>query len=292
MAFGPPPFDTQKVIDQLVSQGLPLDQATQIANSMANDVNGVSQSPENKIINTAAPIAGAVVGGAAAAGAAAGGNAAGGGASGSGSSGGSSGAGGGASGSGSSGGSSGTDWTGLLSSLGSDAVNFIKSYGGDVVAGLAAYEAYHRSQQADQYAQQAGTAANQSWNAKAPIRAMGISGLLGSGKGNPFASATGMPVANGPTGTNGTNQTGGNYSGPIPPAIQQGAIQNPNFANGQAPQPATGGPPNILNALAQNQASAGPFVPRNPAVPVAPSTQPTPGMGGGGYIAPMKIAGT
>jgi hypothetical protein len=256
--FGPPKIDQQKLYDQLVAQGVPSDVALHMVQRMAGSIDGITQTGENKVLNTALPIAGAVAGGLGVAGAVAG---AAGTAGNSGTDGSDSGSGngpgdtpdvgntnppdGGTPSSGNSGssggGSSGINWGSLASSLGSDVSGFLKNWGGDLLTGLAVYTAAQRQKQANQYAQGALAQEQSLFNDKAPVRALGIAGLENAGAGNPFATRTPAPVTlagNGPTGPNGTNQTGGTYAGPLPPGIGQGAIQDPAFANGQAPTPA------------------------------------------------------
>jgi hypothetical protein len=210
--FGPPPVDQQKIISQLVSQGVPIDQATQMAQQMANSINGVSQSPENKIINTALPVAGAVVGGSALAG--------------------SLGGAGGASGTGGAGDVIG----GLLDAAkgGAGAIlSFLQGHGSDLLQAAGIADAAYRETQANKYGTDALKQAQSAYDAKAPLRALGIAGLTNAGQGNPFATRTAapLPVAGpagpGPSPTDVLNQTGANTTSGGPRIPRQGPVPAP-----------------------------------------------------------------
>lgn len=244
MGFGPPPLDQQKIIDQLVAQGVPLDQATQIAAQMAGDINGVSQSPENKIINTALPVAGAaaapaIIGSGAAAASGSGTDTSG--------------------GTASSGGSSIVQ--GLIDAAkgGVGAVTaFLQSHGSDLLQAAGIADSAYRETQANKYANQALSGAQSAYDAKAPLRALGIAGLSNAGQGNPFATRSGgaLPVA-------GQGGLGANIVGASPTDVLNGQGQNATASTG------------------------GVSIPRNPAIPLAPAPPvrtPMPG--------PMRIAGT
>ena len=155
MGFGPPPVDQQKIIDQLTKQGVPLDQATQMAQQMANSINGISQSGENKLINTAAPIAGAAVAPFAIAG------------------GGAAGAGGDVAGAAGGGGSNVIQ--GLLDAAkgGVGAItSFLQNHGSDLLQAAGIADSAYRETQANKYAGQALQTAQDAYNAQAPLRAL------------------------------------------------------------------------------------------------------------------------
>ena len=134
--------------------------------------------------------------------------------------------------------------------------------------GLAIYEAAQRQKQADQYAQGALSSEQGLFNAKAPLRALGIQGMT-SLKGNPFATM------NTPTGPNGTNQTGGNYTGPIPPQLNNGAISLFGNTNGAPPKSAVKPPiPGTITGQVGNAVNKllPPTNPVNPTQPGAPGS--------------------
>ena len=215
MGFGPPPVDQQKIIDQLTKQGVPLDQATQMAQQMANSINGISQSGENKLINTAAPIAGAAVAPFAIAG------------------GGAAGAGGDVAGAG---GGSNVIQELLDAAKGGvgEITSFLQNHGSDLLQAAGIADSAYRETQANKYAGQALQTAQDAYNAKAPLRALGIAGLQNAGQGNPFATRTAQPLP---------------IAGPAGPGPS---------------------PTDVLNLTGANTQTGGPHIPRNPAIPLAP----------------------
>lgn len=121
-------------------------------------------------------------------------------------------------------GGDGGDGGSFLGNVGSSILDFVKDHGGDIFSAitdfakahgtdaLAAYNVYlaaQRGQQADKYAQSAFQTGTDAYNAKAPLRALGIAGMQNpsanvpdlsnirqistAGSGNPFARA--LPVA-------------------------------------------------------------------------------------------------
>ncbi len=87
---------------------------------------------------------------------------------------------------------------GLAKGAGGDILGAIKNYGGDALAGLNIYEAAKRQGQADKYAQSAYDTSKSAYDAKAPLRLAGQTGMLTAGNANPFAQhaiAPGAPAA-------------------------------------------------------------------------------------------------
>lgn len=168
-------------------------------------------------------------------------------------------------GGGASGGNGGTD------NIATQVLGLIKQYGPTALEGLNIYQSAQNQGKADQYAQNAINGATDAYNAKAPLRALGIAGLQNpganvpdlsnirqlstAGSGNPFAKA--LPVAGAATGFKApaAPPTAAPTQGALPLAlgpVAQGQPAVPSFTSPGSPyaNPATNPKKGVLPVAA------------------------------------------